>query len=61
MYCIFSIALPVKFLKNMAGAVTNNNQQQLALSFQNLKIYFRFTGMPAIILLILILFSVMVF
>ena len=42
----------------MAGAVTNNHQQQLSLSFQNLKIYFRFTGMPAIILLVLTLFAI---
>ena len=47
-----------KFSKNMLGAFTNNNQQQLALSFQNLKIFFRFTGILAIILLVLTLFAI---
>ena len=42
----------------MPGAVTINNQQQLALSFQNLKIFFRFTGILAIILLVLTLFAI---
>ena len=47
-----------KFSKNMLGAFTNNNQQQLALSFQNLKIFFRFTCILAIILLVLTLFAI---
>jgi len=42
----------------MPGAVTNNNQQQLTLSFQNLKIFFRFTGIRTIILLVLTLFAI---
>ena len=47
-----------RFSKSMLTAVANNDQQQLAISFRNLKLYFRFSGILTIILLVFTFFAI---
>lgn len=56
----FPMLFMLRFANYMKKALRNNDQERLNASFQNLKVYFRYTGVILIIVLVLMLISLFV-